>query len=68
MHHYPGAEIAKFSPNDGRLLAVVDFAGIHIVDVESKQELKLIERKGIIALEWSPKSSFVISCTKFKEG
>jgi WD40 repeat protein len=68
MHHYPGAEIAKFSPIDGRHLAVVDFAGVHIVDVVSKQELRIIEKKGIIAMEWSPKGSYVITCTKFKEG
>lgn len=68
MHHYPGAEIAKFSPIYGKHLAVVDFAGIHIIDVESKQELRIIEKKGIIALEWSPKGTFLITCTKFKEG
>lgn len=39
MYHYPGAEIAKFSPVDGKMLAVVDFIGIHIVDVETKTEI-----------------------------
>lgn len=66
--NYPGAEIAKFSPYAGSKLAVVDFAGIHIVDVDTKQECQFIPRKGVIALEWSPKETFVISCEKFKEG
>jgi len=66
--NYPGAEIAKFSPLDGKHLAVVDQAGIHIVDVSSKQEIMTMERRGIIALEWSPRGSFVMSCTKCKEG
>jgi uncharacterized protein with WD repeat len=68
FYHFPGAEIAKFSPIDGKYLAVVDFVGIHIIEVETKQELLKIEKKGIIALEWSPLSSFVISCIKHKEG
>lgn len=49
-------------------MAVVDFAGIHIIDVETKEIKKTIEKRGIIALEWSTKATFVISCTKFKEG
>lgn len=47
---------------------MVDFAGIHIVDIETKQESQFIQRKGIIALEWSPLETYVISCEKFKEG
>ena len=60
------AEIAKFSPIMGASLAVVDHIGIHIVDVESKKERLLIERRGIIALEWTPKETYVISCEKQK--
>lgn len=33
LHNYPGAEIAKFSQGNGELLAVVDFVGIHIINV-----------------------------------
>lgn len=51
---YAGAEIAKFSPVNGKYLAVVDFVGIHIINVESKEVIKKFEMKGIIALEWSP--------------
>jgi len=65
---YPGAELAKFSPLNGKSLAVVDTAGIHLVDVESKKRRLFIERRGIIALEWSPRENFVISCEKQKEG
>ena len=32
-----GSEIAQFSPIHGKLLAVVSFQGIHIIDVDSKQ-------------------------------
>jgi len=31
---YPRADIAKFSPINGKLLAVVDSEGIYIVDVQ----------------------------------
>lgn len=65
---YPGSELAKFSPIAGKSLAVVDHFGIHIVDIASKQERLFIEQRGILALEWSPKESFVISCEKQKEG
>ena len=50
------------------MLSVVDFAGVHIIDVNTKREIKTIEKRGIIALEWSPQENFVISCTKYKEG
>jgi len=63
---YPSADIAKFSPVNGGSLAVVDRIGIHIVDVETKQERLTIERKGIIALEWTPRETYVISCEKQK--
>jgi len=42
---YPGAEIAKFSPINGKSIAVVDFSGIHIMDVDSKAERLFIESK-----------------------
>ena len=61
---YLTAVIAKFSPINGANLAVVDHIGIHIVDVESKKELLKIERKGIIALEWTPRETYVITCEK----
>jgi len=61
---YLTAEIAKFSPIHGQSLAVVDNVGIHLVDIASKQERLFIQRKGIIALEWSPKESYLISCEK----
>jgi hypothetical protein len=61
---YLTADIAKFSPINGANLAVVDHIGIHIVDVESKKELLKIERKGIIALEWTPRETYVITCEK----
>jgi hypothetical protein len=38
--------------------------GIHIVDIETKKERLLIERRGIIALEWTPKETYIISCEK----
>lgn len=63
---YLTADIAKFSPINGSKLAVVDHIGIHIVDVESKKEVLKIDRKGIIALEWTPKETYVISCEKQK--
>jgi len=47
-------------------LAVVDSVGIHIVDVASKKEVVTIERKGITALLWSPRGTYVISCEKLK--
>lgn len=61
---YLTAEIAKFSPIHGLTLAVSDNIGIHMVDVVTKQERLFIERKGIIALEWSPKETYVTSCEK----
>ena len=32
------------------------------------QQLRLIEKKSIIAMEWSPKEKYIITCQKFKEG
>ena len=61
---YLTADIAKFSPINGASIAIVDHIGIHIVDVESKKEMLKIEMKGIIALEWTPKETYVISCEK----
>lgn len=51
---YPKAEIAKFSPKTGRLLAIVDIFGIHILDIQEKALIHFIEKKGITSLEWSP--------------
>ena len=65
---YPGAELAKFSPINGKTLAVVNFKGINLVDIESKKEVLHIPKKGVIALDWSPLENFVISCEKYKEG
>lgn len=62
---YPGAEIAKFSPLDGRVLAVSDREGIHFVDMETKKESLYISRPKIIAFEWTPKGNYVITCEKF---
>ena len=63
-----GCEIAQFSPINGKLLAAVSFEGVHVIDVETKQQLRLIEKKSIIAMEWSPKEKYIITCQKFKEG
>lgn len=41
--------------------------GIHIVDVEKKEERLFISKKGIIALEWTPKGTYVITCEKLKQ-
>ena len=66
---YPRAEIAKFSPISGKTLAVVQpSSGIYLVDVESKKQILYIERKGVIAMEWSPKETYLITCEKFKTG
>jgi hypothetical protein len=59
---FPGAEIATFSPIDGKMLAVVEHNGIHVIDIENKLEIKYIEKKSVIALEWSPKANYLISC------
>lgn len=64
---YPGAEIAKFSPTSGQTIAVIDFSGIHLVDVDSKKERLFIEKKGIISMEWSPLDTFVVTCEKLKQ-
>jgi hypothetical protein len=64
---YPGAEIARFSPINGKSFAVVDFSGVHIVDIETKAERLFIERKGIISMEWSPKETYVMTCGKLKQ-
>jgi len=64
---YPGAEIARFSPVNGKTIAVVDFSGVHFVDVESKKERLFVERKGIISMEWSPMETYVITCEKAKK-
>jgi len=61
---YLTAEIARFSPIHGQTLAVVDNVGIHLVDIASKKEKLFIQRKNIIALQWSPKESYLISCEK----
>jgi len=61
---YLTAELARFSPIHGQTLAVVDNVGIHLVDIATKQERLVIQRKGIIALEWSPKESYLLSCEK----
>ena len=62
---YAGAEIAKFSPLDGRMLAVSDREGIHFVDMETRKETLYISRPKIIAFEWTPKGNYVITCEKF---
>jgi uncharacterized protein with WD repeat len=62
---YPRAEIAKFSPLDGRTLAVSDREGIHFVDMETRKETLYIARPKIIAFEWTPKGNYVITCEKF---
>ena len=36
---YPGSELAKFSPIDGKTLAVVNWEGINLVDIESKKQV-----------------------------
>jgi uncharacterized protein with WD repeat len=61
---YPGAELARFSPVHGKSIAVVDFSGVHFVDVESKKERLFVERKGIISMEWSPMETYVVTCEK----
>jgi hypothetical protein len=64
---YLTADIAKFSPINGASLAVVDHIGIHVIDMETKKERCTIERKGIIALEWTPRETYLISCEKQKK-
>jgi hypothetical protein len=63
---YPGAEIARFSPLNGKSIAIVDFSGVHFVDVESKAERLFVERKGIISMEWSPRETYVLTCEKLR--
>ena len=63
-----GCEIAQFSPIHGKLLVAVSFEGIHIIDMETKQQVRLIEKKSVIAMEWSPNERYIITCQKFKEG
>ena len=64
---YPGAELAKFSPKSGQTIAVADFSGIHLVDIDTKEERLYIERKGIISMEWSPLDTFIVTCEKLKQ-
>lgn len=63
---YLTADIAKFSPINGQSLAVVDHIGIHVIDIETKKERLTIERKGIIALQWTPRETYLVSCEKQK--
>ena len=63
---YLTAEFAKFSPVHGKTLAVVDHYGVHFVDIETKCELVCVDRAGILAMEWSPQESYVITCEKLK--
>jgi len=65
---FSGADIAKFSPINGKLVAVVDAKGIHLVDVSTKKISVFIERTGISALEWSPQGTYVISCERIRAG
>ena len=50
MPSMPTAEIAKFSPLTGKLLAVVEPQGVHVIEVLTMKEKKFFPKVGIASL------------------
>ena len=61
---FKGAEQIKFSNGTGDTLGVVNEDGLHLVDMSSKKVRLVIQRKGIVALKWSPKNTMIVTCEK----
>lgn len=60
----PNAEYAKFSPLTGTLLAIVEPAGVHLIDMSTSEERHFLARPGVASLEWSPLETHLITCEK----
>ncbi len=50
MPSMPTAEIAKFSPLTGKLLAVVEPLGVHVIDVSTMKERHFFKKSGVASL------------------
>jgi len=60
----PTAEHAKFSPLTGKFLAIVEPAGVHLIDMSTSKERSFLAQAGVASLEWSPLETHLITCAK----
>jgi uncharacterized protein with WD repeat len=65
LPQYQKARIARFAPKRGNQAAIVTNVGLHLVDLNAKQESHLLVQLDIVALEYSPCDSYVVCCEKW---
>ena len=65
LPQYQKARIARFAPKSGNQAAIVTNVGLHLVDMTAKQESHLLVQLDIVALEYSPRDSYVVCCEKW---
>lgn len=59
---------AKFSPGDGKYLAVLTFGGITILDMDNNEVSGELQLEDVSVIEFSPKGTYLVACAKYTEG
>jgi len=65
MPTFPQATLARFAPNKGNQVAVMDNKGLHFVDTKTGLVSFSLAGSTYVALEYSPCDTFVIGCEKW---
>ena len=63
---FTGANICKFSPK-GSFAAVADDQFVHLIDMQAQVEIPIDPRDSVSAMRFSPKETFLITCSKFNK-
>lgn len=59
---------AKFSPGDGKYLAVLTSGGITILNMDNGEVSGELKLEDISVIDFSPNGTYIIACSKYTEG
>lgn len=60
--------MAKFTPYSGQNAIIIDEIGMHFIDMKTGKERLQIVKSGIVAMDFSPKDTYLITCEKYQQG
>lgn len=65
MPTFPNATFARFAPSKGNQVAIMDYRGLHFVDMKTGLESFMIANPNYVVFEYSPSDTFLVACERW---